>query len=190
MSRHAADVGRPMSCTVMWPLARGLATWPAGGPRLRRRRRDATGSSTARYVSQHDRDQVAIHALRETFLFLFHRPARHPHVATLQNNLADVLRGMGEYSAAKILFERGVDVIWPRGPDVRISRRGAQRVRPGPHRAANEHFFADGLKAGYAWIFPPVDGIANIGVYQRRSDRTAVRAGSVSPCSRNRAPRG
>ncbi len=40
-------------------------------------------------------------------------------------------------------------------------------VRPGPHQAANEHFFEEGLKAGYGWIFPPVEGVANIGVYQR-----------------------
>jgi len=40
-------------------------------------------------------------------------------------------------------------------------------VRPGAHAAANEHFFETDLRAGYAWIFPPVDGVANIGVYQR-----------------------
>lgn len=40
-------------------------------------------------------------------------------------------------------------------------------VRPGAHAAANEHFFEEYLRAGYAWIFPPVDGVANIGVYQR-----------------------
>lgn len=40
-------------------------------------------------------------------------------------------------------------------------------VRPGPHTAANEHFFEPNLRAGYGWIFPPVDGLANVGVYQR-----------------------
>jgi geranylgeranyl reductase family protein len=42
-----------------------------------------------------------------------------------------------------------------------------QDVRPGPHRAANEHYFEPGLRAGYGWIFPPVEGLANVGVYQR-----------------------
>lgn len=43
-------------------------------------------------------------------------------------------------------------------------------VRPSAHGRAAEHFFEPGLRAGYGWIFPPVDGIANVGVYQR-SDR-------------------
>jgi len=30
-----------------------------------------------------------------------------------------------------------------------------------------EHYFEDGLLAGYGWIFPEVEGEANIGVYQR-----------------------
>ena len=29
-----------------------------------------------------------------------------------------------------------------------------------------EHYFEDDLPGGYFWIFPPVDGISNIGVYQ------------------------
>jgi menaquinone-9 beta-reductase len=33
-----------------------------------------------------------------------------------------------------------------------------------------EHYFETGLQAGYGWIFPDVDGRANVGVYQR-SDR-------------------
>jgi geranylgeranyl reductase family protein len=43
-------------------------------------------------------------------------------------------------------------------------------VRGSAHGRAAEHFFEPGLRAGYGWIFPPVDGIANVGVYQR-SDR-------------------
>jgi geranylgeranyl reductase family protein len=31
----------------------------------------------------------------------------------------------------------------------------------------NEHYFEADLPCGYGWIFPPVDGVANIGVYQR-----------------------
>jgi geranylgeranyl reductase family protein len=33
-----------------------------------------------------------------------------------------------------------------------------------------EHYFEPGLQAGYGWVFPDVDGRANVGVYQR-SDR-------------------
>ncbi len=51
-------------------------------------------------------------------------------------------------------------------------------VRPGPHVAANEHFFEPGLRAGYAWIFPPVDGVTNVGVYQR-ADRFHAHGGSL-----------
>lgn len=42
-----------------------------------------------------------------------------------------------------------------------------EAVRPSAHGRAAEHFFEPGLRAGYGWIFPPVDGIANVGVYQR-----------------------
>ncbi len=40
-------------------------------------------------------------------------------------------------------------------------------LRPGPWPAAAEHYFEPGLRAGYGWIFPPVEGLANVGVYQR-----------------------
>ncbi|MBC8069998.1 MAG: FAD-dependent monooxygenase, partial [Deltaproteobacteria bacterium] len=40
-------------------------------------------------------------------------------------------------------------------------------VRPSVHGRAAEHFFEPGLRAGYGWIFPEVDGVANVGVYQR-----------------------
>lgn len=30
-----------------------------------------------------------------------------------------------------------------------------------------EHYFTEALSSGYAWIFPAVDGISNVGVYQR-----------------------
>lgn len=33
--------------------------------------------------------------------------------------------------------------------------------------ATNEHYFERDLRCGYGWIFPPVEGRANVGVYQR-----------------------
>ena len=40
-------------------------------------------------------------------------------------------------------------------------------VEPGAWPDAAEHFFEHDLRAGYGWIFPAVDGVANVGVYQR-----------------------
>lgn len=40
-------------------------------------------------------------------------------------------------------------------------------VRPGAWADANEHYFESDLRAGYGWIFPDVDGVANVGIYQR-----------------------
>lgn len=39
------------------------------------------------------------------------------------------------------------------------------RFDPGP--ATTEHYFERDLRSGYAWVFPEVNGQANIGVYQR-----------------------
>ncbi len=41
------------------------------------------------------------------------------------------------------------------------------RMRPGPDRGHSEHFFRHDLPCGYAWIFPDVEGVANVGVYLR-----------------------
>lgn len=46
----------------------------------------------------------------------------------------------------------------------------ARGVDFGAQRGVNEHYFLDGLPCGYGWIFPEVDGVANVGIYQR-SDR-------------------
>lgn len=40
-------------------------------------------------------------------------------------------------------------------------------VDMGAHRHTSEHYFEPDLDAGYGWVFPAVDGVANIGVYQR-----------------------
>lgn len=37
----------------------------------------------------------------------------------------------------------------------------------GPDAATNEHYFEAELPCGYGWIFPAVEGLSNIGVYQR-----------------------
>ncbi|MCB9716682.1 MAG: geranylgeranyl reductase family protein [Myxococcales bacterium] len=37
----------------------------------------------------------------------------------------------------------------------------------------NEHYFEPDLRGGYGWIFPAVDGLSNLGVYQR-ADRFAA----------------
>jgi flavin-dependent dehydrogenase len=43
-------------------------------------------------------------------------------------------------------------------------------LRPAELADASEHYFERWLPAGYGWIFPAVEGVANVGVYQR-SDR-------------------
>ncbi len=40
-------------------------------------------------------------------------------------------------------------------------------VHFGDAAATTEHYFEDGLLCGYGWSFPAVDGVSNIGVYQR-----------------------
>ena len=40
-------------------------------------------------------------------------------------------------------------------------------VEFGDARGVSEHYFEPELPAGYAWAFPPVAGLANVGVYQR-----------------------
>jgi flavin-dependent dehydrogenase len=37
----------------------------------------------------------------------------------------------------------------------------------GDQLATSEHYFERDLPCGYGWVFPPVEGLANVGVYQR-----------------------
>ncbi|MCA9692764.1 MAG: geranylgeranyl reductase family protein [Nannocystaceae bacterium] len=46
----------------------------------------------------------------------------------------------------------------------------------GAPRETSEHYFERDLPCGYGWIFPEVDGLANVGVYQRAD---AYEAGGV-----------
>ena len=50
------------------------------------------------------------------------------------------------------------------------------RYDAGPETA--DHYFEHDLPCGYAWVFPEVEGLANIGVYQR-SDRFAAGPGAL-----------
>lgn len=56
---------------------------------------------------------------------------------------------------------------YPRGPRLAVAAtvylRNAAPVEP----ATAEHYFERDLPCGYGWLFPPVDGLANAGVYQR-----------------------
>jgi menaquinone-9 beta-reductase len=40
-------------------------------------------------------------------------------------------------------------------------------VEFGPEQGVSEHYFERDLPCGYGWVFPPVEGLANVGVYQR-----------------------
>ena len=42
-----------------------------------------------------------------------------------------------------------------------------ERIDFGQQAATSEHYFERDLESGYGWIFPDVDGKANVGVYQR-----------------------
>jgi geranylgeranyl reductase family protein len=56
---------------------------------------------------------------------------------------------------------------YPRGVDLGVSATvylaGAAPAEPG----CSEHYFEADLPCGYGWLFPPVDGLASAGVYQR-----------------------
>jgi geranylgeranyl reductase family protein len=57
---------------------------------------------------------------------------------------------------------------YPRGRALALALTAYfEGVVEGAHAHAAEHFLAPELRAGYAWIFPAVEGVANVGVYQR-----------------------
>lgn len=56
----------------------------------------------------------------------------------------------------------------PRGRTLAVSATAYVRHVPGPTPDdCNEHFLEPELPDGYGWIFPAVEGVRNIGVYQR-----------------------
>lgn len=59
-------------------------------------------------------------------------------------------------------------IPYRRGPQLAVAITAYHRgVHVGPDEATNEHYFEADLPCGYGWIFPPVEGLSNIGVYQR-----------------------
>jgi menaquinone-9 beta-reductase len=56
----------------------------------------------------------------------------------------------------------------PRGRYLAVSATAYYKNVEFPHGANTaDHYFDQELPFGYAWIFPAVDGVANVGVYQR-----------------------
>ncbi|MFO0648689.1 MAG: geranylgeranyl reductase family protein [Polyangiales bacterium] len=61
-----------------------------------------------------------------------------------------------------------VDAPKPRGRFLAVSATAYVTGVPGPTPDdCNEHFFERELPCGYGWIFPSVEGVRNVGVYQR-----------------------
>lgn len=59
-------------------------------------------------------------------------------------------------------------IPYHRGPQLAVAITAYhQGVSFGPDEGTNEHYFEPFLPCGYGWIFPAVEGRANIGVYQR-----------------------
>lgn len=63
---------------------------------------------------------------------------------------------------------------YPRGAQLGVSATVYLRNVAPADPTCSEHYFERDLPCGYGWLFPPVDGLANVGVYQR-SDRYHAR---------------
>lgn len=55
----------------------------------------------------------------------------------------------------------------PRGRGLALAATAYLRDVTLDDPATSEHYFEPELRSGYAWVFPAVDGICNVGVYQR-----------------------
>ena len=67
---------------------------------------------------------------------------------------------------------------YPRGAQLGVAAtvylHDAAPAQPG----ISEHYFERDLPCGYGWLFPPVDGLANVGVYQRADHYNARHKGT------------
>jgi flavin-dependent dehydrogenase len=64
----------------------------------------------------------------------------------------------------------------PRGSALALAITGYyEGVTLGPDTGFSEHYFEKRLPCGYGWIFPPVEGACNVGVYQRADRYHALR---------------
>ena len=78
-------------------------------------------------------------------------------------------------AAAVIAADGSGSVAWaatgqapPRGAGMGVAATAYyEDLGPSEDPDHSEHYFEHDLPCGYAWIFPPVDGVSNIGVYQR-----------------------
>lgn len=63
----------------------------------------------------------------------------------------------------------------PAGRSLAISATAYfEGVGAGPEAGCSEHWFDPSLPDGYGWIFPPVEGVQNVGVYLRMDGYRAV----------------
>lgn len=63
---------------------------------------------------------------------------------------------------------------YPRGLHLGVSATVYLRDVSFAAPACSEHFFERNLPCGYGWLFPAVDGLANVGVYQRSDHYTTA----------------
>jgi flavin-dependent dehydrogenase len=61
-----------------------------------------------------------------------------------------------------------LDLEYQRGRQLAVASTAYyENVEFGSDAGVSEHYFEIDLPCGYGWAFPPVEGLANIGVYQR-----------------------
>ncbi|KIG18868.1 geranylgeranyl reductase [Enhygromyxa salina] len=56
---------------------------------------------------------------------------------------------------------------YERGVGLGVAITGYYELEPSAEDQVSAHYFEDDLPCGYGWVFPAVDGLANVGVYQR-----------------------
>jgi len=66
---------------------------------------------------------------------------------------------------------------YPQGPQLGLGATAYLQGASPRDAASSEHFFFEDLPCGYGWVFPPVAGVANVGVYQRADH---YRAGGIA----------
>ncbi len=71
---------------------------------------------------------------------------------------------------------------YPRGAQLGVAAtvylRNAQPQEPG----VSEHYFERDLPCGYGWLFPPVEGLANVGVYTSAPIDISAAAANCEHC--------
>jgi geranylgeranyl reductase family protein len=165
---HALGAGDALDAAPHADVRGALALFPDGS--AVRREYPAAG----RIVTRLTLDALLVDAARQAGVTV--REGTHARHLLVEGGRAQGVRTDDDMLRARVVIaaDGPGSMAWrasgvnPAGRSLGISATAYfEGVGAGPDAGCSEHWFDPSLPEGYGWIFPPVEGVQNVGVYLR-----------------------